>query len=255
MQDVDLLALDDWAETVATLRASGYAELERADHAWAFRDSHGDDVVELHHSVTSCPGLFPHDAPALWSARRVASGQVPWRPAAEDLVVQLCLHAAFQHGLDLRLGQWLDLRRALEREPLSPELLRDRARRAHAWPAVTLALAATETIVGAPPNLDLSLERGVSAERIRTLTAWAAEFGCSEPPELARVRWAVCEGRRQRLLRLTLAPPFPDAGAGGRGRGWPARLVRLARLASSALAGLGRRLVRRRRQLVRSSIP
>src|SRR5207342_3313102 len=97
---------------------AGFAEVARGDHAWAFRDPSGHGIVELHRSVTSAPGLFPLDAFGLWQRRRAGRGQLRAWPSAEDLLLQLALHAAFQHGLVLSLVQWLDFRLLLEREPL-----------------------------------------------------------------------------------------------------------------------------------------
>src|SRR4029450_5847578 len=89
----------------------GFSVLARADHAWAFLDPLSGSVLELHHSVTSCPGLFPLDGPGLVARSREGSGQVRRLPAPEDLLVHLAMHASFQHGLVLSLVQWLHFRR------------------------------------------------------------------------------------------------------------------------------------------------
>src|SRR6266511_3349465 len=114
MADVDLLVLDDWPQARALLADDGFVECGRADHAAVLRDPETGAVLELHHSVTSSPGLFPLDRDGLWSRSVPGAGQVPRLPSAEDLLVQLSLHAAFQHGLVLSLAQWLDFRRLLE---------------------------------------------------------------------------------------------------------------------------------------------
>src|SRR6266542_4878035 len=120
MADVDLLVLDDWTQARALLADDGFVECGRADHAAVLRDPETGAVLELHHSVTSSPGLFPLDRDGLWSRSVPGAGQVPRLPSAEDLLVQLSLHAAFQHGLVLSLAQWLDFRRLLERRRLDP---------------------------------------------------------------------------------------------------------------------------------------
>ena len=117
MADVDILALDDFAASVAALRDAGFAEAEAADHARSFVDPRSGTVVELHHSVTSPPGLFPVDAEGLWTRSVAAEGQVARVPCVEDLLVQLSLHAAFQHGLVLTLVQYLDFRRLFDAHP------------------------------------------------------------------------------------------------------------------------------------------
>ena len=98
--------------------------MARGDHAWAFRDPDGHGILELHRSVVSAPGLYPLDREGLWARRREGRGQLRVLPSAEDLLLQLALHAAFQHGLVLSLAQWLDFRLVLEREPIDVERLR-----------------------------------------------------------------------------------------------------------------------------------
>src|SRR5262249_9220190 len=59
MADVDLLAPGRWRDALDLLELEGFRVLARADHAWALVDPITGFIVELHHSVTSCPGLFP----------------------------------------------------------------------------------------------------------------------------------------------------------------------------------------------------
>ncbi|HEX9187549.1 MAG TPA: nucleotidyltransferase family protein, partial [Vicinamibacteria bacterium] len=127
MSDVDLLALERWRDGLALLERSGYAVLSQGDHAWALREAASGELLELHRSVTSAPGLFPCDVGALWARRLPGRAQLAFRPSPEDLLLQLALHAAFQHGLVLSLVQWLDFRRVLEREAVDVERLRARA--------------------------------------------------------------------------------------------------------------------------------
>ena len=209
MADVDALALDDWRSSVRTLEEAGFACAERADHAWSFVDPATGTLLELHHSVTSCPGLFTVDGDALWARRRKGAGQVPRLPSREDLLVQLAQHALFQHAGVLSLVQWLDFRRILERDP--PDLLRlaEIARDARATACVTAALSAAEAIVGAPhaavggevSGLPRGLRRWLDDVRRDPLLAVTPT-----PPPLARVRWAVAAGRRWPLVRGTLRP-------------------------------------------------
>ena len=150
MGDIDLLALDDWNGSVRLLGEAGLVEGERADHAWSFRDPHGQ-AVELHHSVTSCPGFYPVDTEGLWRRReQTPESPVAWRPAAEDLLVQLALHAAFQHALRLTVVQYLDFRRVCERASISGPRLREAVESARAGPAVAASFAVADSIVGLP---------------------------------------------------------------------------------------------------------
>ncbi len=158
MGDVDLLALDDWDRSRQALERAGFVEQERADHARSYLAPDSGVMLELHHSVTSCPGLFPCDREGLW-ARHVEGPGGP-RASAEDALVQLALHAAFQHGLAVRLIQYVDLRRLLERAAPDPAQVLELARGSHACGAVALALEAAALLAGAviPAELGEALE-------------------------------------------------------------------------------------------------
>jgi Uncharacterised nucleotidyltransferase len=212
MADVDLLVLDEWPRAVRLLEKAGFAEQGQADHARAFLDPASGVLVELHRAVTSCARLFPLDLEATWSRRRTGAGLVNWVPPSEDVLVHLALHAAFQHGLVLRLVQFLDFRRLLEREPPDPVRLAEVAVGARAEGAVAVALEAARAVVGAP--LGPALQELVSAWLPSGLHGYvdsqlsadpAALLVPSEPP-LARVRWELAAGRRMVLIRETLSP-------------------------------------------------
>ncbi len=225
MADVDLLVLEAAREAQAILRAEGFVECEPADHVSVFREPQTSAVLELHHSVTSCPGLFPLDRGGLWSRRRTGTGQVRWLPSAEDLLVQLGMHAAFQHGLVLSLVQWLDFRRLLERLPVDPDRLAEAARRARAEAPLGAALLSAEAVVGArlPPWLRDRAEAGLP----RGLRTWLRarsplDFVSPSPPSLLRVRFGLLAGRRIELVRRTLVPaedPRPVRATLGRAAG------------------------------------
>jgi hypothetical protein len=209
MGDVDVLALDDWCASARALEAEGFRRLPAADHAAPFVDPETGFTLELHLSAVSCPGLFPLDADGLWKRSLPGSGLVPRLPAPEDLLVQLALHAAFQHGLVLTLGQYLDLSHLVERLPLDSDRLRGLAREAHAEPALAAALRASTIVLGEklprlietliaeclPPGLGRRLE----AHAIRPLTLVPPST-----PALGRVRLALVPGRRLAFARRTL---------------------------------------------------
>jgi hypothetical protein len=213
MSDVDVLALERWKEAVAALVEAGFAEVARGDHAWAFRDPRGDGIVELHRSVVSAPGLFPLDAEGLWLRSRQGRVQLARLPSAEDLLVQLALHAAFQHGLVLSLVQWLDFRRVLEREAVDPGRLLAVAVAAHAEVPVAAALRAAEAVVAAP--LPAPLRRALPPGLEQWLEPrFHAPLGFVSPsgPALARARWELLRGRRAELLWRTLVLPETPEG-------------------------------------------
>jgi hypothetical protein len=213
MSDVDLLALERFPDAVDALGAAGFEELARGDHAWAFRDGAGGGIVELHRSVVSAPGLFPLDAEGLWQRRRAGRGQLPAWPSAEDLLIQLALHAAFQHGLVLTLVQWLDFRLLLEREPLELERVVALADAARARVPLAAALAVAAAVVGAPAPRELGF--GLPRALERRLQAGLADplsFVAPAEPDLARVRLELLSGRRAELLWRTLVLPETPGG-------------------------------------------
>jgi hypothetical protein len=228
MGDVDLLVLDDWRRAVALMEGAGYRVIERADHAWAFASPDGPIAVELHHSVTSAPGLFPLEPEALWARSRAGDGQLARRPGAEDLLVQLALHCAFQHGLAVTLVQYLDFRRVFERTPPDAETLLEAARRAHAKGALALSLLVAEAIVGLRlpvalrDSLARALPRGLHS-CLRTARRDPLALIVPADPPIARIRWALASGRRIELAVRTLMPSDEHAATA-----WPRRAVAAA---------------------------
>jgi len=220
MGDVDVLALDDWAASVRALEEAGFACGERVAHAWSFVEPLTRGTVELHRSLTSCPGLFAMDAAALWSRSRPVSGQVPRVPSAEDLLVHLALHAIFQHGGVLTLGQWLDFRRLLERSAPDPARVAAIARAAGASGCVGAALAIAAVVAGAAltARMTTDMPRGV-ARWVETIRRDPGRAMVPARPALARVRWAVARGRRWTLVADTLRPPPAESGGSGAGAG------------------------------------
>ncbi len=238
MADVDVLALDDWPSSVRALGEAGFAVLDRADHAWAFHDPEGAGIVELHHGLSSCPGFFRVDAPGLGERSRPLSPSIGdaalRRPSAEDLLVQIAVHAAFQHGLVLSLVQHLDFRRIAERA--TPDVARARAaaEAAGALDCLSAALAAAHRVVGGEALRALAAAFP-PARRIRGwLDVRLSDPGrllVPAPAPLASTRWALAHGRRAELVTrtLALAGPGRPAGRTARLRGSLRRALALAR--------------------------
>jgi len=213
MSDVDVLALEGWPEGVEALREAGFVAVARGDHAWAFRDPGGSGIVELHRSVVSAPGLFPLDAEGLWARSRAGHGQLRRLPSAEDLLLQLALHAAFQHGFVLSLVQWLDFRRVLEREAIEPLRLLALAAAARAEVPLAAALLAAEAVVAAPVPAPFRLVLPAGLRRwLLPRLASPLSFVSPSEPDLARVRWELLAGRRAELLWRTLVLPETPEG-------------------------------------------
>lgn len=213
MADVDLLALERFAEAVDALGEAGFACVVRGDHAWAFRDPEGHGFLELHRSVVSAPGLYPLDREGLWQRRRAGRGQLRVLPSPEDLLLQLALHAAFQHGLVLSLAQWLDFGRVLEREAVDARRLGQlaAAARARAPLAAALAVARAVTGVRVPEELLSGLPRGL-ARRLEPRLRDPLSFLSPAQPALAQVRFALAAGRRLELVWRTLVLPETPEG-------------------------------------------
>jgi hypothetical protein len=215
MLDADLLVLDAWPDAIQALLEEGYRDAAGADHARVLVDPVTGGILELHRSVTSCPGLFAVDPDGLWSRSLPAPGLVTRRPSDEDLLIQLCLHASFQHGLVLSLVQWLDLRRLLEKRTLDTARAAAIAERAGAVTAVAAALSVAEAVVAAPISAALR-EAFPLTPRLSTwlglrLRAPHAFVAPAEAP-LGRVRFEVTPGRRTALLTRSLAASGPGEG-------------------------------------------
>jgi hypothetical protein len=235
MSDVDLLALDQPSEARRLLLEAGFKEQSAGDHACALQDPEGAGTLELHHSLTSCPGLFPMDADAAWRDH-IDTPAGLHVAAAEPLLVQLALHATFQHGLALSVVQYLDFRRVLER-PLDVDRVLRAADATGAREALRLALEAAAAVVGAVPPR--ALAEALRGPRPRWLARRLQEpVRCVEPapPALVPARWRAARGRRLQLLRLTLAGPPGTPGLSTWTRGW-SRVTRAAGLARWVLRG------------------
>jgi hypothetical protein len=216
MADVDLLVLDDFRQAARVLAQAGFDQGVSADHAVAFTDRATGCVVELHHALSACPGFYPVNADAVWLRSRAHRG-VPWRtPCDEDLLVQLSIHAAFQHGLRLRLIQYLDVKRLLERNP-DPTALAASAREHRAEAALFACLEAARLLVGARAPSGAGLP-----QQPRAFRTWL-ERELAEPLELldgegvaapiAAARWHLAAGRRLEAMRRALG--FRGTGEGG----------------------------------------
>lgn len=213
MSDVDLLVLDDWPLARRLLHADGFTECELADHVAVLREPGSGAVLELHHSVTSSPGIFPLDRDGLWSRSVLGTGQIRRRPCPEDLLLQLALHAAFQHGLVVSLAQWLDFRRLLERFELDPDRLREAARAARAETPLRAALLAARAVVEAPLPVWLHEMAASAPRRFARQGVDPLDFVTPAEPDLARVRIRLLPGRRIELLLRTVFSARPGDGA------------------------------------------
>jgi hypothetical protein len=135
-------------------------------------------------------------------------------PSTEDLLVQLALHAAFQHGLSLSPIQYLDTRRLLAASPDFGRVF-ELSAAAHADRALAAALLATAGMTGAslPEPCRVFIERVLPASWLLRLADQAD--GGGPPVGLARFRWMLAAGHRWTLLRDTVSPDVPGVGRPG----------------------------------------
>lgn len=219
MVDADLLVLDDIASAEAAARSLGLAFVERADHAVAYCEPRSGAMVELHWSVTSAPGFFPVDKESLWRGRRrLATGLLA--PSAADTLVLLALHAAFQHGLVLRLVQHGDFHALLASEGPDPRRIVARAAEWRAGLAVVAALQIAGHLLGTPDRAAAVLAelrdfrlRGPLARHVASAAETPERFLEPAEPRLAMVRLSLARGHRLDLVRRTLWPLSPDDGS------------------------------------------
>ena len=118
MADIDFLVVDTqgFEEAVRLARHMGLVETGASDHALVFKEPASGVILELHISLTACPGLFSIDHEALWRRRAaVTSSPSIARLGNADLVTHLALHTAFQHGFAANAFHYGDFVRAIER--------------------------------------------------------------------------------------------------------------------------------------------
>jgi hypothetical protein len=214
MVDVDLLALDDWQESQKTLIVAGLVLAGRADHAAVFRDPTSGEFIELHHALSSCPGVFHLDREGWWdSSQKRGDGKLRL-PSTEHTLLHLSIHCAFQHGCVLSLIQYLDFRRVLASDGWSADRLIQRADEALALATLACALRAADIVVGIPRYevLGDSLSSRLSpalGRRLARLTRPPLELLIPSTPSIALLRWSLTRGRRRVLIQRTFAPIEP----------------------------------------------
>ena len=214
MADVDILALDDWPASVRALRDAGFRD------GRGRRTTRGASSIPSRgrwsSSITASPrarGSSPWTRRGCGRAASTAAGQVARVPAVEDLLVQLSLHAAFQHGLVLTLVQYLDFRRLFERMPPDAGPAPRRADRSRA-PRRAGRGHRGGLRRGRAPRAPRTLRRrpgarasrAASARRDRGRAARSAASSSRPPrPALGRVRWALAARRRADAPRRALS--------------------------------------------------
>lgn len=153
MADVDLLVVDAGRFVLAAevARSLGLVETGASDHALVFKEPASGVVLELHLSLTACPGLFTVDHEAAWARRAPVRGTSMFRLCDEDLVVHLALHTAFQHAFVAGEYHYRDFAHALDTFRPPADLVIFRAREWSALaPLGAMAFACRPDALGSP---------------------------------------------------------------------------------------------------------
>ena len=214
MADIDFLVIDPprFVEAGTLARSLGLVEVGASDHALVFREPASGVILELHVSLTACPGLFTTDHCALWERRKSVAATSMFRPGNEDLVVHLALHTGFQHGFAANAYHYGDFMRALAAMAPSHEKITSIAREWGALRALgAMALACGR--LGQPSDaLSELLDRTRAfcppplSRWIRTRPAWPPPAGI---PSLAYVRYQLAPSKWGGLRRTLLPASIP----------------------------------------------
>jgi hypothetical protein len=223
MADVDFLvaAASRFGEAAEIARSMGLVEADASDHALAFREATSGAILELHISLTACPGLFTVDASRLCERRVPVKGAPLSRLSDEDLVIHLALHAAFQHAFAANDLHYEDLGRLLDTRRPDVDRIVELARSSGAQAALGAMLV-------------VCLKRGEASSALRELAARAAplcpkavvrwiEARDTMPPpfrfrDLAFVRFELAPSRLRFLWSTLFPAPLPGLTRRGSGR-------------------------------------
>ena len=235
MFDIDFLLVEThrFAEAAEMARGMGLVETDASDHALAFKENASGAVIELHISLTSCPGLFTLDPAELWMRRKLLAPSGLSRLSDEDAILHCALHTAFQHGFAANAYHYADFVRAVQKwRPLEASL----ESRAREWGALK-ALGAMAAASFRRPEEDLDPASPLAALQRhcpKPLHRWIRSEVDFPPPmgfrTLAFVRLQLTPSIRRYLLRAMLPEALP-----GRTFPRPRFHERLASLVASTL--------------------
>lgn len=245
MADLDLLVVDTkrFAAAAGVARSLGLVETGASDHALVFVEPASRVVLELHISLTSCPGLFLIDYEGLWARRLPVYSSPLFRLGNADMAVHLALHTAFQHGFAANLYHYQDF--ALTLEVLRPQA-EEVVARAREWGALkVLAAMAVAAARRDPESRALSDLAAQTAEWCPgRLRRWIEDASEMPPPfsvsDLARVRYELAPSKIEYAVQSLAPRPIP-----GRTTPRPGGMRRLAsildswRVSATSAAGPG----------------
>lgn len=239
MADIDFLIVNThrFAAAADLARLLGLMEIGASDHALVFKESASGVVLELHISLTACPGLFPVSHDALWESREPVRSTTMFRLSNLDTLVHLALHTAFQHALAANDYHYDDFVRGLEAWDPPPASLLERARDWRALSALGLMVIASQRRrpdSRALAHLSLEAAPRCPARLVRWLDSQVGTPRATIP-SMASVRHGLAPSKA-RYLRLTLFPKAIPGRALKTPRVWR-RLLNLVEAGFSAPAG------------------
>lgn len=231
--DVDLLVPADQIETArAALIGAGYLPEGPDDptiqHVARLAKPRAAPI-ELHRDVCASPNPFRIGVDGMWErmAPIVVAGQPALGLGTEDLLLHLCVHAAFNHRCLVPLRNVFDVGMVVEREgaALRWEVLEARARATGTERAVFCGLALAREMLGAEIPADvlarLAPDAGAQAA-LRTARENVLGFESAGPMWLGTTLGEARASRGLRgLLGRVFAPPDRLLEASGRRVGPP----------------------------------
>ena len=210
MADVDFLVVETrrFEETAQVARSLSLVEVGASDHALVFKEEASGVVLELHISLTACPGLFAIDHIGLWERRTPVQGAPMFRLSDEDLVIHLALHTAFQHTFVASDLHYDDFRRVLDARRPDPNRIVALAKSAGALAALgAMAVACGRRGAASPALRDFGARTASFCPK--AVARWIEAQNPMPPPfrvrDMARLRFQLAPSR-VRFLRGTLFP-------------------------------------------------
>lgn len=237
MADVDFLVVETsrFEEAAEAARFLGLVETGASDHALVFKEEASGVVLELHISLTACPGLFGIDNLGLWKRRTPVGDSPMFRLSDEDLVIHLALHTAFQHTFVASDSHYDDFMRVLDSRRPDPDRIVELAKTAGALGALgAMCVACVRRGLVSPALQDLVARTAAFCPK--AVERWIAAQGPTPPPfrlrDMAFLRFRLAPSR-VRFARATLFP----ARLPGRVTRGPGALQRLIGLFQAGGAG------------------
>lgn len=240
MADVDFLVVDtpQFGAVVDLARSLEMEEIGASDHALVFKEASSGVVLELHVSLTACPGLFPVDHDALWQRRAEVAGTSMQRLSNEDLVVHLALHTAFQHAFAANTYHYGDFERAWSALHVDLDRVLTSASECGALEALSAMALASARVGHDAPCLSRLLSE-VRTHCPAALARWLESRPRMPPPvsisSLAFVRYQLAPSKWGYLTKTLLPKTIPGRTLTSSGT-W----TRLSRLVSAALTSPAR---------------